>query len=216
LLLPEACFHRAYIYRIDRHPGRKGGTAVAVRKGIPHSPVDLRPLISVEATGICIPIGKKEILLAAVYKSPGRTWSDADIAELLSLRDKCILAGDLNAKHLSWNSTVSKPSGEKLLKLFDNNDFEISAPQCPTHYSPRGNGDVLDIVVHKNIRLSNVIVSDILDSDHLPIIFNILDHVRTKNFSAPTEKFRDWERFQSLASNLISLRIEINSGGRSR
>jgi hypothetical protein len=22
--------------------------------------------------------------------------------------------------------------------------FEISAPQCPTHYSPAGNGDVLD------------------------------------------------------------------------
>jgi endonuclease/exonuclease/phosphatase family metal-dependent hydrolase len=85
-------------------------------------------------------------------------------AELLSLRHKCILAGDLNAKHPSWNSTVSNPSGEKLLQVFDASDFEISAPQCPTHYSPVGNGDVLDIVVHKNIRLSNVIVSDILDT----------------------------------------------------
>jgi hypothetical protein len=56
----------------------------------------------------------------------------------------------------------------------------MSASQCPTPYSPVGNGDVLDIVVHKNIRLSNVIVSDILDSDHLPIIFHILDHVKTK------------------------------------
>jgi hypothetical protein len=83
--------------RIDRHPGRKGGTAVAVRKGIPHSHVDLSPLISVEATGVSIPIGNKEILLAAVYKSPRRAWNDADIAELLSLRHKCILAGDLNA-----------------------------------------------------------------------------------------------------------------------
>jgi hypothetical protein len=68
-----------------------------------------------------------------------------------------------------------------LLQLFDTNDFKISAPQCPTQYSPVGNGDVLDIVVHKNIRLSNVIVSDILLSDHQPIIFHILDHVRTKN-----------------------------------
>jgi endonuclease/exonuclease/phosphatase family metal-dependent hydrolase len=88
------------------------------------------------------------------------------------------LAGDLNAKHPSWNSTVSNPSGEKLLQLFDASDFEISAPQCPTHYSPVGSGGVLDIVVHKNIRLSNVIVSDILDSDHLPVIFQILDHIR--------------------------------------
>jgi hypothetical protein len=116
------------------------------------------------------------------------------------------LAGDLNAKHPSWNSAVSNPSGEKLLELFDVSDFEISAPRCPIRYSPGGNGDVLGIVVHKNIRLSNVIVSDILDSDQLPITFHILDHT-------PIEKFTDWKRFQSLTSNLISPRIEINWGG---
>jgi hypothetical protein len=55
-------------------------------------------------------------------------------------------------------------------------------------------------------------VSDILDSDHLPIIFHILDHIRTKNVSAPLEKITYWERFQNLASNLISPRLEINSG----
>jgi hypothetical protein len=44
------------------------------------------------------------------------------------------------------------------------------------------------------------------------IIIHVLDHVKTKNVSAPFEKFTDWERFQSLASNLISPRNEINSG----
>jgi hypothetical protein len=44
--------------------------AIAVRKGIPHNHVDLNPLLSVEATGVCIPVGN-EVLLAAVYKSPG-------------------------------------------------------------------------------------------------------------------------------------------------
>jgi hypothetical protein len=43
-------------------------TAVAVRKGIPHMHVDLPPLVSVEATEVCKPIGNQEILLAAVYK----------------------------------------------------------------------------------------------------------------------------------------------------
>jgi hypothetical protein len=57
----------------------------------------LHPLVSIEATGACIPIGNSEVLLAAVYKSPGRAWSDADIIELLSFRLKSILAGDLNA-----------------------------------------------------------------------------------------------------------------------
>jgi hypothetical protein len=66
------------------------------------------------------------------------------------------------------------------MALFDLSEFEISAPQCPTHFSPAGNSDVLDIVVHQNIRVSDIIVSDILDSDHLPIIFRILDDVKIR------------------------------------
>jgi hypothetical protein len=55
-----------YLYRIDRHPVRKGGTASAVRKGISHKHVDLSPLVSVEATRVCIHVSNREILLAAV------------------------------------------------------------------------------------------------------------------------------------------------------
>jgi hypothetical protein len=127
-----------HFYRTDPHPGRKGGTAVAVRKGIPHHLVDLPPLVSVEATGICIPIGNSEILLAAVYKSPGRDWSDADITELLSFGRKSILAGDLNAKLPFWKCAVSNPPGEKLLQLFDVSQFEISAPSMPHSLFPSG------------------------------------------------------------------------------
>jgi hypothetical protein len=56
-----------HLYQTDRHPGRKGGTAVAVRKGIPHNHVDLPPLISIKATGVLIPIENCKVLLAAVY-----------------------------------------------------------------------------------------------------------------------------------------------------
>jgi hypothetical protein len=35
------------------------------------------------------------MILAAVYKSPGPAWIDADITELLSFRHKALLAGDL-------------------------------------------------------------------------------------------------------------------------
>jgi hypothetical protein len=70
---------------------------------------------------------------------------------------------------------------------------------------------VLDIVLHKNVRLSEVIVSDILDSDHLPIIFHLLDHIRSRNLLDLVDRFTDWERFQRLASELISPKIQINS-----
>jgi hypothetical protein len=122
---------------------------------------------------------------------------------------KSLLARDLNAKHPFWNSADYKYSGAKLLSLLLINEFEMSAPQCPTHYSPEGNGDAFEIVVHKNVRLSEIIVSHILDSDHLPIVLHLLNRVRTRNLSDPVDKFTDWERFPSLASELVSHRIQI-------
>jgi hypothetical protein len=91
-------------------------------------------------------------------------WNDADITELLTFRWQSILAGDINGKHPVWNSAVSNPSGEKPMAFFSFSEFKTSAPQCPTHYSPAGNGDVLDILVNQNIRVSDIIVSNILDS----------------------------------------------------
>jgi hypothetical protein len=83
---------------------------------------------------------------------------------------------------------------------------------CPTDYYPAENSGELDIVVHKNVRLSEVIVSDILGSEHLPVVFHLLNHIRTKNLLDLVDKFTDWERFQSLASQIWSLKIQINSG----
>jgi exonuclease III len=70
-------------YRTNRFLSKKGRTAVAVKKGFPHSHVDLSPLVSIEATGVCIPIGNSELLLSALYKSPGRAWRDTNIIDLL-------------------------------------------------------------------------------------------------------------------------------------
>jgi hypothetical protein len=102
-----------------------------------------------------------------------------------------LLEGNLNVKHQVWNSLVSNTSGAKLLNLLHIYEFEISAPQCPTLYSPTGNGDLLHIFVRKNFRLSELIVSDILDSDYLPIVFHLLDNIRTRNPSDRIEKFTD-------------------------
>jgi hypothetical protein len=111
-----------HFYQTELFLGRKCGIAVALRKGIPHKPVDLPPLVSVETTRICIPIGNSEVLLAAVQKSPGHAWNDADIIERLRFIRKSLLAGDLNAEHLFWNSVVSNPSDEKLLDLLHINE----------------------------------------------------------------------------------------------
>jgi hypothetical protein len=140
------------------------------------------------------------MLLASVYKAPLRAWRNADITELLKLRTKSILAGDLNATHPAWNSKDSSPSGLKLLNLFVNCNLEISAPQHATHFIPNGRGDVLDILVHKDIRLSEVRFLDIMNSEYIPIMFCILDHIKAREILDPVKNSLDWEVFQILAS----------------
>jgi hypothetical protein len=73
-----------HFYQTGRFLRRKSLSAVAIRNGIPHNHVDLPPLVSVEATWVCIQIDNSEVLLAAVCKSPDHTWNDADITELLT------------------------------------------------------------------------------------------------------------------------------------
>jgi hypothetical protein len=72
-------------YRTDREGRHKSGTVAAVMKGIPHTSVHLTssPLLSVQATAVCIPTGNIEMLLATVYKLSQRLWRDTDITELL-------------------------------------------------------------------------------------------------------------------------------------
>jgi hypothetical protein len=57
-----------HVYRTDGFPGLKGGSAVIVRKSIPHKHVDPPSLVSIEAIGVCVPIGNSKVLLAAIYK----------------------------------------------------------------------------------------------------------------------------------------------------
>jgi hypothetical protein len=64
-----------------------------------------------------------------------------------------------------------------------------------------------------DIRLSEVFVSDTLKSDHAPLVFKILDYGKYKNHMTLAEEFGDWVRFQSLASDLATSRIEIISKG---
>jgi hypothetical protein len=63
----------------------------------------------------------------------------------------------------------------KLLNLLHINKFEILAPFCPTRYSPAGNDDVIHTFVHKIVRLPEIIISDILNSDHLQLVSHFLD-----------------------------------------
>jgi hypothetical protein len=129
----------------DPQDGHKGGTAAAVKKCVAYTCVDLSPVLSIEPTGVCVPIGHTEMVLSAVHKYPQIVWINT---ELLRFRNKPILADDLKTEHPVWNSKISNFSDLKHLELCVSYNFEISVPQCSTHYTPDGRSDVLFIVVH--------------------------------------------------------------------
>jgi hypothetical protein len=133
-----------------------------------------------------------------------RPWSDTGITEPLGFRNKSFLTIDPNTKHSICNSKASNPSGLKLLEIFLSSNFESPTPQCSTHCTPDGRGDVLDIVVHQNDRLSEFIVTDVLDSGHLPIMLSILDPVTMKEALIPVENLKTGTCFKasSLKSHL--------------
>jgi hypothetical protein len=123
-----------------------------------------------------IATGNTQMFLPAVHKSPECLWIDIDI-----------LPGVLNSKHPFWNGKFSIPSGLTPMELFVSSNIETSDPRCCTHYNPDGRGDVLYIAIHQNDRLSEVIVTDILDTVHL----SILDPFRTKEALDAAEKVTD-------------------------
>ena len=82
-----------------------------------------------------------------------------------------IVAGDLNAKHPSWNSRVLNVYGNSLYRFVSNNPaLNIIGPEDSTYYPFSGHRlDVLDSVVVKNMAC-HIEVSSVSDlsSDHNP------------------------------------------------
>jgi hypothetical protein len=80
------------------------------------------------------------------------------------------------------------------------------------HYTlDGGRGHVLDTVVHQNVGLSEVIVTDVLHLDHDQYCSAFLTLLEGGKLEIHLKKLTDREQFQSLASELISPNIQIYS-----
>jgi hypothetical protein len=66
-------------------------------------------------------------------------------------------------------------------------------------------------VIHQNVRLSDITISDVLDLGQLPVFFHIMDPVSARDISDPVETQKDWQRFKSLATHSILPRIQIDT-----
>ncbi|CAI6366272.1 unnamed protein product [Macrosiphum euphorbiae] len=169
-----------FIYRSDNtlRPGTaaNGGTAVIIHRRIVHRQVHQKT--SLNSTSVEISLGSDSIQISAVYKRPQSPLAVSDLNLLTSSCDWFIIAGDLNAKHPSWNSNSVNPAGRVLYRHAQNSDYVVTAPSSPTHFpnNPVHRPDILDVALHKlPLHLVEVFNLNELSSDHNPILLVISD-----------------------------------------
>ena len=126
------------------------------------------------------------------------------------------MAGDLNAKHVDWNSRLTTRRGKLLRDYADGNSCLIFGPETPTTnpYNPSATHDVLDIAVTKDAPFQVYLTScSALSSDHLPVL---IDTACRSSFHHPPDRpnFRrtDWANFQTHLEDHIPFDPELHNG----
>ncbi|GLV34057.1 hypothetical protein CBL_05077 [Carabus blaptoides fortunei] len=113
-------------YRNDRQRGPGGGTAILVKRSINHYRNPTPTLINLEATTINLELpNNKQVILTAVYNPPDRRIVESDLDQILDKTNPTIVAGDLNAKHQSWNSRTGNQNGKFLKTYADNHRLSV-------------------------------------------------------------------------------------------
>jgi endonuclease/exonuclease/phosphatase family metal-dependent hydrolase len=202
-------------HRTDR-PTHGGGTAILVRRGIVHHLVPVQGLTHLEATALQTTMAGKAVVILAVYLSPCRPLIRADLVACFGGGLPVLMAGDLNAKNVDWNSWLTTRRGKILRDYADRNSCLIFGPDTPTTnpYNPSAIPDVLDIVITRDILSSGHLAScSALSSDHLPVL---IDTTCRLSFQHPPDRadFRriDWAEFQTHLEQEIPLNPELDTG----
>jgi len=102
-----------------------GGTGILVRRGIVHHPVSVPGLTHLEATTIQVTLAGKPVIIFAAYISPSRPLIGADLTACFGGGLPVLMAGELNAKHVYWNTRLCTRRGKLLRDYADENSCLI-------------------------------------------------------------------------------------------
>ena len=196
-------FPNHFGYRNDSSTGRaKRGTAIFIKRNIPHCANILPPLKAIEATAIDVHIpGQPTITIISTYL-PCNSLSDdvtSDLDTLFKINTNTILAGDFNAKHKNWGNTSNCPLGKTILNFANSKSIHIARPLHPTHHN-RVSSTTIDFALISGIN-NNYGIQSIpeLSSDHNPVnltidfrstiqITNRIKHTNWQNFKIELNK----------------------------
>jgi hypothetical protein len=106
-------------------------------------------LTHLEATAIQVTLTGRPVKILAAYLSPSRPLIGADVTACFDGGLPVLMAGDLNAKHVDWNSRLTTKRGNLLRDYADGNSCLIFGRDTPTTnpYNAPATPDFLDIVI---------------------------------------------------------------------
>jgi hypothetical protein len=137
-----------YVYYRTYKLTAGGGTAILVRRGIVHHSVPIPGLTHLEATAIQVTIAGKPMKILAARLSPSRPLSGAELSACFGEEMPVVMAGDINAKHVDWNSRLTTRRRIPLRDYADEDSCLIFGPDTPTtNPYNRLATPVLDIVI---------------------------------------------------------------------
>ncbi|GFS86861.1 putative RNA-directed DNA polymerase from transposon X-element [Nephila pilipes] len=155
--------------------------------------------------GTAITIERKEktsITIVSIYKPPRKTMLQTNLQNLFSSRRNCLVVGDLNAKHTTWNPPGNNTPGRVLYQYATKHNLQINAPEQATRQTHRPNNSIIDICVSKGLYsiTSKSILA--LSSDHNPVLFEIeVDNLTSQTLNSI--KITNWKTFQNHLNNLL-------------
>jgi hypothetical protein len=144
-LLSETFLHQGKAFRLTNYvchstdrPTVGGGTAILVRRGIVHHSVSVPVLTHLQATAIQVMLAGRPVKVPAAYLSPSCQLIGADLDTCLGGGLLFLLAGDLNAKHVDWNSWLSTRRGNSYVIMPTRTRFRSldRTPKPPSHTTP--------------------------------------------------------------------------------
>jgi len=117
-LNPVQAFRLAnYIcHRTDR-PTTGGGTAILIRRRIVQHSVPIPGLTHLEATAIQVTLAGRTVLILAAYLSLSRPLIGAELTACFGGELHVLMAGDLNTKHVDWNSRLNTRRGNSYVNM---------------------------------------------------------------------------------------------------
>ncbi|GBN22411.1 hypothetical protein AVEN_234589-1, partial [Araneus ventricosus] len=185
---------------------RRRGTAILIKKAIPHQHIPNPMLRYVEATMVIANFpNMPPINFVSVYNPPSMTYVHftLDFELIYAYNAAVFIAGDMNAKHKKWNCLKTCHFGKQLVNFAEKTGATIAAPVEPTHHHYRTNS-VIDMALVRNIPYAvSALTLHELSSDHLPVKF----HVDSGTPAEIPKKFiPNWRKFKQ---HLINQAHEI-------